>query len=412
MISHNNRKRGAIKTELTAEEIKQNEQLKIILDTFLAKKNILVDSNTEINFGNLYEYSSDLIKVLNDIPSITNFRQKLIKYYLKNIAPNKNTEELIDFFISDLKFMSNITLTNPKSYNLWFYRVFIITLIIRINKDFALKILNNDIEGTVLFLKKDSRNFHVWNYRNYLLNIKIDNFKDNIKETLDSEIEFIDTKIDEDFSNYSALHFKSKYIDLYYKLGLSKDIIQQINYAFDKVKDGIVICEKEQSIWNFINWILKFILSNFITVILSHRITDNNIIINYINKDNCKLEEFITEKSLNKIIFGSIINESGCLRYSYNFNIILTNILSYLSEIEGLLNYKSFNYYYIVFKSNILLLCYNNIENNTVDKINNYIKNYEFINEDNNFYLNQLILLVKEYLKHKDLNILTKIIYF
>ena len=288
----------------------------------------------------LIEYTTKIMNMSEDCPTVFNFRKELIEakiYEILNTQKAKdenddqNTElkglmEPLKAFLSkELMFMSQLVLSSPKSYEIWFHRLWLLQKL----ADLEIKHTNQSANAKALmtkdlaicekFLAKDDRNFHVWNYR-IEVNKKLLALSSNSEkiELVTKELDFIRTKIDENFSNYSALHFFTKYVqmkaDLLYGSCIHpSDIID----VFKSNCDALFISPNEQALWMFQRWCLDNIRDLQINYIeLSY-----DKLVCYFNKIIDKAQQKLLKVAIN----GQSINQlepilnQNCLKIE-NFN--------------------------------------------------------------------------------------------
>lgn len=79
----------------------------------------------------LLEFTSILMQLCNDIPTIFNYRRQLID---KILASKTEPDEKAKIIGGDIKMVSKIMLTDPKSYTLWSYRQWLVLKLYKIDK--------------------------------------------------------------------------------------------------------------------------------------------------------------------------------------------------------------------------------------------------------------------------------------
>ena len=295
--------------ELTPEEKAKNEvQLK--------KLKAIQAEILKIKAKNKYDQKSMdfLLKssvLMPDYPTLWSIRKILIEQYLPTITDDKCKE----FLAKEIKSILPIMMKNPKSYLLWYHRVWCLVKYVEIEIK-----LKTPLEESILiglcnkFFQKDDRNFHCWNYRVKLLSLISIYFQDTFQKFIEDELKFTLGKITVNFSNFSAWLYRSKLIPIYF---IQHNIKWNTKEALDFFKDDLELIKKaiytdpkDQSPWNYLSWII----TNFSPLYIKDISLDdkNLLVIKYSNvfKINSLLEILGNEKNyelLNKEEFSSEI---------------------------------------------------------------------------------------------------------
>jgi len=298
--------------ELTEEEKAKNEiQLK--------KLKAIQDQILKIKAKNKYEEKTMefLLKsavLMPDYPTLWSIRKILIEQYL----PTIKDEDAKAFLSKELKSILPIMQKNPKSYLLWFHRIWCLVKFIEIEKKnetpLEKSVLMGEIDLCNKFFKKDDRNFHCWNYRVKLLSLISIYFQDTFQKFIEDELKFVLEKITVNFSNFSAWLYRSKLIPIYFVQHNikwnNKEALDFFKNDLELIKKAIYTDPKDQSPWNYLSWII----TNFSPLYIKDINLDSNnlLVIKYSNvfKINSLLE--IVGKSenfelLNKEEFSSEI---------------------------------------------------------------------------------------------------------
>jgi geranylgeranyl transferase type-2 subunit alpha len=250
-------KRSEVK-ELTEEEKKKNElQLK--------KLKAIQDQILKIKAKNKYDEKSMefLLKssvLMPDYPTLWSIRKILIEQYL----PTIKEEEAMTFLLKEIKSILPIMMKNPKSYLLWYHRVWCLVkcIEIEIKKDIPLEksVLIGEIGLCNKFFAKDDRNFHCWNYRVKILSLISIYFQNTFQKFIEDELKFTLEKITLNFSNFSAWLYRSKLIPIYFiqhniKWN-TKEALEFFKEDLELIKKAIYTDPKDQSPWNYLSWII------------------------------------------------------------------------------------------------------------------------------------------------------------
>ena len=298
--------------ELTPEEKAKNEvQLK--------KLKAIQAEILKIKAKNKYDQKSMdfLLKssvLMPDYPTLWSIRKIMIEQYLPTITDDKCKE----FLAKEIKSILPIMMKNPKSYLLWYHRVWCLVkyveIEIKLKTPLEESILIGEIGLCNKFFQKDDRNFHCWNYRVKLLSLISIYFQDTFQKFIEDELKFTLGKITVNFSNFSAWLYRSKLIPIYF---IQHNIKWNTKEALDFFKDDLELIKKaiytdpkDQSPWNYLSWII----TNFSPLYIKDISLDekNLLVIKYSNvfKINSLLEILGNEKNyelLNKEEFSSEI---------------------------------------------------------------------------------------------------------
>jgi len=298
--------------ELTPEEKAKNEvQLK--------KLKAIQAEILKIKAKNKYDQKSMdfLLKssvLMPDYPTLWSIRKILIEQYLPTLTDDKCKE----FLAKEIKSILPIMMKNPKSYLLWYHRVWCLVkyveIEIKLKTPLEESILIGEIGLCNKFFQKDDRNFHCWNYRVKLLSLISIYFQDTFQKFIEDELKFTLGKITVNFSNFSAWLYRSKLIPIYF---IQHNIKWNTKEALDFFKDDLELIKKaiytdpkDQSPWNYLSWII----TNFSPLYIKDISLDekNLLVIKYSNvfKINSLLEILGNEKNyelLNKEEFSSEI---------------------------------------------------------------------------------------------------------
>ena len=284
-------KRSEVK-ELTEEEKAKNEvQLK--------KLKAIQEQILKIKAKNKFdEKTMDfLLKssiLMPDYPTLWSIRKILIEQYL----PTIKDEEAMEFIIKEIKSILPIMMKNPKSYLLWYHRIWCLgkCIEIEIKKEIPLEksVLIGEIGLCNKFFKKDDRNFHCWNYRVKLLSLISIYFQKELPKFVEEELKFTLEKITLNFSNFSAWLYRSKLIPIYFLhhniKWNTKEALDFFKNDLELIKKAIYTDPKDQSPWNYLSWII----TNFSPLYIKDiKLEENNILnIRYSNvfKINSLLE--------------------------------------------------------------------------------------------------------------------------
>lgn len=268
MIRHS---QGKAKTEQQTEAEKQTmEKMKNVMTEFL-KFRVDYKKSTK-TLDEMFTYSLQMMTLSLDSPTIFNFRKDVILYKFEELKKNNENsspeilETISKLVFSELKELFKMAMSDPKSYEIWFHRIWIIKQFSTIEKqlspkfEIGRKIIQEDLQICEKYLKKDERNFHVWNYRLELNKLLIEIDPSTIEQAIEKELTFIMAKLDENSSNYSAIQFFTKYIEMKLDQQTSEN---QLKTYEDKIvpvirsnTENLIISPNEQALWLFQEWII------------------------------------------------------------------------------------------------------------------------------------------------------------
>ena len=298
--------------ELTEEEKAKNElQLK--------KLKAIQDQILKIRAQNKYDQKSMefLLKssvLMPDYPTLWSIRKILMEQYL----PTLNDDEAMEYLQKEIKSILPIMMKNPKSYLLWYHRVWSLVkcIEIEIKKGVPLEksVLIGEIGLCNKFFLKDDRNFHCWNYRVKILSLISIYFQNTFQKFVEDELKFTIEKITMNFSNFSAWLYRSKLIPIYFLQHNikwnTKEALDFFKDDLDLIKKAIYTDPKDQSPWNYLSWII----TNFSPMYIKNIILGENNLLTIQYSNVFKIEsllEIIGEENnynlLNKEEFSSEI---------------------------------------------------------------------------------------------------------
>ena len=277
--------------ELTEEEKAKNElQLK--------KLKAIQDQILKIRSKNKYDQKSMdfLLKssvLMPDYPTLWTIRKIQIEQHL----PTLTEDESMDFLQKEIKSIFPIMMKNPKSYLLWYHRIWCLVkcVEIEIKKGTQLdkSVLIGEIELCNKFFLKDDRNFHCWNYRVKILSLISIYFQNNFKKFVEGELQFTMQKIMMNFSNFSAWLYRSKLVPIYFVHNNikwnTKEALDLFRDDLDMIKKAIYTDPKDQSPWNYLSWII----TNFSPMYIKNIILEENNILTIQYSNVFKIESLL-----------------------------------------------------------------------------------------------------------------------
>ena len=277
--------------KLTPEEEKKNEEMlkkiKVIQDKIIQIKNEKKYDEKTMSF------LMKAAKLLSDFPTLWNVRKILIEQFMEQ----SNEDEIYNFFLKEIERLFPIMKSDPKSYILWYHRIWCLIKIIEIeikrNIPLDKSILMGEINLCDKFFLRDDRNFHCWNYRVQILTLICNYYNNTFDKFIEKELDFTLEKVKNNFSNFSAWSYRTKLIPIYF---IQKNIKWSNKEALDFFKNDLELIKKaiytdpkDQSPWNYHHWII----TNFSPIFIQSVDILNNEIINIKYSNVFKIHEVI-----------------------------------------------------------------------------------------------------------------------
>jgi hypothetical protein len=261
---HGNKKKE--KKQLTEEELKKIdekiEKIKMIQSGLLEKRQ--ARDYKEENLGFLLKAAV----LLTDFSTIWTYRKEIILH----LKSEKSQDDFYKLLVGEIKQISQLMMKNPKSYVLWYHRIWCLGLSSEIEretgKSLAESLLIQEIQLCNMFFEKDDRNFHCWNYRLMIFKTIYQYFEANFWDFLNKELVFTITMISKNFSNFSAWHYRSKLISLHFdKNGIDWNSSVALDFFkkdLEFITNAINTDPKDQSPWNYHSWIVNNLIPIYI----------------------------------------------------------------------------------------------------------------------------------------------------
>lgn len=311
--------------EITEEEKAKNElQLK--------KLKVIQEQILKIKAKNKYDQKSMdfLLKssvLMPDYPTLWTIRKIMIEQHL----PELKDDEIMEYLLKEIKSIFPIMVKNPKSYFLWYHRIWCLVKCVEIEIKKGTKLENSVLLGEIelcnKFFAKDDRNFHCWNYRVKILSLISIYYQNYFEKFVENELKFTVDKVSINFSNFSAWLYRSKLIPIYFvKKNIkwnTKEALDFFKSDLELIKKAIYTDPKDQSPWNYLSWII----TNFSPMYIKNiTLEENNLLkIKYSNvfKIEPLLEIIGPEKNYN------LLNKE---EFSNDINIQFNNISEWAEE--------------------------------------------------------------------------------
>ena len=122
-------------------------------------------------------------------------------------------------------------------------------------------ILTQEINNINFFLERDDRNFHVWNHRSTIFSFIKEYFPQNFSAFLTKELDFTLASIKKNCSNFSAWHYRSKLIPLFFQMNNidwnSEEALNYFKTDLELITNAVYTDPKDQSPWTYHLWIVN-----------------------------------------------------------------------------------------------------------------------------------------------------------
>lgn len=199
---------GRLKVRTTEEEKerkKKEQALKVKAYKAAMTKIISKRQNLEYD-DEMLSYTTPILQRNPDVSTLWNIRRECILSKVKKLKEEETecTEENVEkvnkeddiqkVFETEIGLTEQCLLVNPKSYNIWHHRMWLLEQAPEANWQREVLLCNK-------YLKMDERNFHTWDYRRYVV--------DKAQVAKQDELDFCTEKIKVNFSNYSSWHHRS-----------------------------------------------------------------------------------------------------------------------------------------------------------------------------------------------------------
>ncbi|CCF57376.1 hypothetical protein KAFR_0C03850 [Kazachstania africana CBS 2517] len=189
-----------------------------------------------------FQLTSKIIDIAPAFYTIWNYRYKILDD--KVTSCRENDDARINLLNDELDWLDEVTLNNPKNYQIWSYRQSLLT---NLHPSPSIK---RELPILQLMIDDDSKNYHVWSYRKWcIIFFKITDFN--------KELEYTNSLIDSDIYNNSAWNHR---MFIFKSINQSEKLDQSIiNGEVDYIKGKIETVPQNISPWNY----LRGFLHNF-----------------------------------------------------------------------------------------------------------------------------------------------------
>ncbi|XP_017476889.1 PREDICTED: geranylgeranyl transferase type-2 subunit alpha isoform X2 [Rhagoletis zephyria] len=188
----------------------------------------------------MLQLTSQILLRNPDVTTLWNIRRECVE-------KKTNLDQKNGVYDAELNFSEQCLLVNPKSYNGWHHRCWILEHSPNANWE-------REVQLCSKYLKMDERNFHTWDYRRYVA-VRAQVSRQN-------ELDFCTEKIKANFSNYSSWHHRSLLLPILYpykgdtpKQAMSESKLRE---ELEMVLTAAFTDPKDSSAWFYQRWLLGY----------------------------------------------------------------------------------------------------------------------------------------------------------
>lgn len=214
-----------------------------------------------------FRLTSKIIDLVPAFYTIWNYRFNILSLWIND----KQIADSDSFIIKELDWLDQVTLNNPKNYQIWSYRQSILTKLMQGQPS-----LKHELPIIEMMLNDDTKNYHVWSYRKWVIKLTGD---------YTNELNFVNNLINRDIYNNSAWNHRMFYVKQTHPDPLF--LMQELEY----VKTKILLAPQNISSWNYLRGLLSILQSNQMDDIYNNNNNNNNI--------ETFLLQFVSNLSLN-----------------------------------------------------------------------------------------------------------------
>ncbi|XP_076381615.1 rab geranylgeranyltransferase subunit alpha isoform X3 [Megalopta genalis] len=283
----------------------------------------------------------------SDIYTLWNIRREA---FTKN---DWNEEHLNESYQHELVLTENCLKSNPKSYYVWYQRIWIMEHMREPDWKRELMLCSR-------YLNIDERNFHCWNHRRYVVQ--------KAEVSLEDEFKYSTSKIMNNFSNYSSWHYRSRLLSTMFDKCNQETINQKKKDELDLVMNATFTDPNDTSAWFYQRWLLnardfdsalsQVLLQEDRIILFTDRTVSLESISLHINNEIESVQwKSWQETKFSKLLFGKFKKE-----------------LNEIGEIQVTIEGKVYPIYHFnkkwVYKKRKSRICYN--QDQLLDQLSNY----------------------------------------
>uniref|UniRef100_A0A1I8PGS3 Geranylgeranyl transferase type-2 subunit alpha n=1 Tax=Stomoxys calcitrans TaxID=35570 RepID=A0A1I8PGS3_STOCA len=249
---------GRLKVRTTEEERerkKKEQALKVKAYKAATTKIYSKRQNHEYD-DEMLAYTTPILQRNPDVSTLWNIRRECILAKIKQIKEEQTDtvdaeaqeERILRVLDTEISLTEQCLLVNPKSYNIWHHRMWLLEQSPKANWQREVMLCNK-------YLKMDERNFHTWDYKRYVV--------EKAQVPKEEELDFCTEKIKVNFSNYSSWHHRSLLLPALYpyegnakpKRPMSEDKLKE---ELEMVLTAAFTDPYDSSAWFYQRWLLGY----------------------------------------------------------------------------------------------------------------------------------------------------------
>lgn len=253
---------GRLKVRTTEEERerkKKEQALKVKAYKAAMTKIMAKRKNLEYD-DEMLMYTTPILQRNPDVSTLWNIRRECILAKVQQLRKkpdidqavtvddNSDKEAIQKVFETEINLTEQCLLVNPKSYNIWHHRMWLLEQSPEANWQREVMLCNK-------YLKMDERNFHTWDYRRYVV--------EKAQVAKQEELDFCTEKIKVNFSNYSSWHHRSLLLPILYpydgeaepKRPMSEEKLKE---ELEMVLTAAFTDPNDSSAWFYQRWLLGY----------------------------------------------------------------------------------------------------------------------------------------------------------
>lgn len=252
---------GRLKVRTTEEERerkKKEQALKV--KAYKAAMSKIMSKRKSLEYDDeMIMYTTPILQRNPDVSTLWNIRRECILAKVKKLKEEEKTvdedgeklnrEEAIQkVFETEIYLTEQCLQVNPKSYNIWHHRMWLLEQAPQANWQREVLLCNK-------YLKIDERNFHTWDYRRYVV--------EKAQVAKQDELDFCTEKIKLNFSNYSSWHNRSLLLPVLFpyegeakpKRPMSEEKLKE---ELEMVLTAAFTDPNDSSAWFYQRWLLGY----------------------------------------------------------------------------------------------------------------------------------------------------------
>ncbi|XP_017756482.1 PREDICTED: geranylgeranyl transferase type-2 subunit alpha-like [Eufriesea mexicana] len=289
---------GRVKVRTTAEQeaLKRKERAEKLSRYRTSMSIIFNKRKDKIYDEELMMVTQRMVLQNPDIYTLWNIRREAF------ISNNWDENLLKEFYQNELTLTENCLKQNPKSYWVWYQRIWIMNHLVDCDWKKELMLCTK-------CLNLDDRNFHCWNYREFVVQ------KAGISP--EEEFQFATSKILNNFSNYSSWHYRSQLLSKIFYNSDQNRINEKKKEELDLVMNATFTDPSDSSAWFYQRWLLDthgclttlsqaLIKDNSVILFVNKNIPAESIFLQINNKDEDVQWKSWQETKISKLWFGKV----------------------------------------------------------------------------------------------------------